>query len=520
MEALMSKGHVRLLAVGLMAVTALWATSVFALSPQTVWTRTYGGTGGEFGLSVQQTSDGGYIIAGETSSFGAGSHDAYLIKTDAGGDTVWTRTFGGPGSEFGNSVQQTSDGGYIVAGETTSFGAGSGDAYLMKMDADGDTVWIRTYGGTGWDDGNSVQQTSDGGYIITGDTDSFGAGGKDAYLIKTDADGDTLWTRTYGGTGEETGWSVQQTSDGGYIIAGDTDSFGAGSYDVYLIKTDASGDTVWTRTYGGTGVDLGGAVQQTSDGGYIFAGMTDSFGAGSYDMYLIRMDASGDTVWTRTYGGAGVEAGGSVQQASDGGYVFTGYTSSFGAGSEDVYLVRTDASGDVVWTRTYGGTGEDAGVLVQQTSNGRYIIIGYTDSFGAGGYDVYLLRVREHNWNAKDEKMGPGPPKLSPRSRKPMLTCGDGMSARLTVDRSCPNPFSEATLIRFDLPEQGEINLSIHDVQGRLVRELVCEVRSAGSHSVAWNGRDFTGAEVVGGIYFVHLQSGGKVSTGKVVVSR
>jgi hypothetical protein len=174
----------------------------------------------------------------------------------------------------------------------------------------------------------------------------------------------------------------------------------------------------------------------------------------------------------------------------------------------------------VVWTRTYGGTGEDAGVLVQQTSNGRYIIIGYTDSFGAGGYDVYLLRVREHNWNAKDEKMGPGPPKLSPRSRKPMLTCGDGMSARLTVDRSCPNPFSEATLIRFDLPEQGEINLSIHDVQGRLVRELVCEVRSAGSHSVAWNGRDFTGAEVVGGIYFVHLQSGGKVSTGKVVVSR
>jgi hypothetical protein len=511
----MSKEQGRLLIIGL--VIGLWATSVFALSPQTVWTRTYGGTGGEFGLSVQQTSDGGYIISGVTSSFGAGSEDAYLIKTDASGDTVWTKTYGGTGSEFGNSVQQTSDGGYIVAGEATSFGAGSGDAYLIKTGASGDTVWTRTYGGTGWDDGNSVQQTSDGGYIIVGDTDSFGAGSKDAYLIKTDANGDTLWTGTYGGTEDDTGWSVQQTSDGGYIIGGMTDSFGAGSYDIYLIKTDAGGDTVWTRTYGGTGVELGGSVQQTSDGGYIIGGMTDSFGAGSYDAYLIKTDASGDTVWTRAYGGTGAEGGGSVQQTPDGGYVFAGYTSSFGAGGDDVYLIRTDANGDPVWTRTYGGTGEDAGVLIKQTSNGRYIIAGYTDSFGAGSYDVYLIRVREHSWKAKDVKFGPPAP--GPGNREPVVVFSNGASTRFAIHGSTPNPFSQETVIRFDLPVRGEVELSIHDVEGRLVRRLLGEVRPPGSNSVVWDGRDFSGAEVAGGIYFLHLKSGGKVATGKVVVA-
>jgi hypothetical protein len=484
-----------------------------------VWTRTYGGTGGEFGLSVQQTSDGGYIISGKTSSFGAGSDDAYLIKTDASGDTVWTRTYGGTGSEFGNSVQQTSDGGYIVAGETTSFGAGSGDAYFIKTDASGDTVWTRTYGGTGWDDANSVQQTSDGGYIIVGDTDSFGAGSYDVYLIKTDASGDTTWTRIHGGTEGDTGWSVQQTSDGGYIIAGDTDSFGAGSYDIYLIKTDTSGDTVWTRTYGGTGVELGASVQQTSDGGYIIGGMTNSFGAGSYDAYLIKTDASGDTVWTRTYGGTGLDGGGSVQQTSDGGYIFAGYTSSFGAGGDDFYLIRTDASGDPVWTRTYGGTGEDAGVSIQQTSTGRYIIAGYTDSFGAGSYDVYLIRVREHNWKAKDVKL-PLPPSPGPGKGEPVVALSNTVPARLVIHGSAPNPFSEGTVIRFNLPEQGDVNLSIHDVEGRLVRELVGEVRPAGSNSVVWDGRNSSGRAVQAGIYFVRLESGGRVAAGKIIVAQ
>ena len=213
----------------------------------------------------------------------------------------WERDYGGAGTEYSYSVQQTTDAGYIVAGGTLSFG-NSYQVYLIKTNASGDTLWTRTYGGTNYDYGRSVQQTSDAGYIIAGFTNSFGAGGMDVYLIKTNASGDTLWTRTYGGTDNDPGYSVQQTSDTGYIVAGATHSFGAGD-DVYLIKTDGSGDTLWTRTYGGTNQDLGYSVRQTSDGGYIIVGSTNSFGAGNYDVWLIKTNASGDTLWTRTYGG-------------------------------------------------------------------------------------------------------------------------------------------------------------------------------------------------------------------------
>jgi hypothetical protein len=514
----MSKEHVRLLAVGLAAVTALWATSVFALYPDTLWTRTYGGTLEEYGVSVQRTSDGGYVIGGWTASFGAGLRDAYLIKTDAIGEMVWTRTYGGRHNEWGHSVQQTSDGGYIIAGETGSFGAGRWDAYIVKTGAGGDTLWTRVYGDTLDDGGYSVQQTTDGGYIVAGYTHSFGPGDADVYLIKTDASGDTVWTRTYGGTGVESAESVQQTSDGGYVIAGYTDSFGAVGHDVYLIKTDASGDTVWTRRYGGTGWERGHSVQQTSDGGYIIAGYTDSFGAGQTDVYLIKTGAEGETLWTRTFGGANWERGNSVQQTTDGGYIIGGWTSSFGAGSNDVYLIRTDASGDTVWTRTYGGTGAEEGHSIQQTARGRYIIGGWTSSFGAGQSDFYLIRLKEGRWKVKEEKL-PLPPTPGRGNGELVVGFGNEVSGRLALRGSTPNPCSQGTVIRFHLPEQGEINLSIHDVQGRLVRELVGEVRPLGSNSVAWDGRDFTGAEVPVGIYFVRLEAGSKVATSKVVVA-
>ena len=359
----------------------------------TLWTRTYGGSSSDFGYSVQPTSDGGYILAGWTGSFGAGIANFYLVKTDADGNTLWTRTYGGSDFEEAYSVRQTTDGGYIVAGYTSSFGAGSFDVYLVKTDESGNELWTRTYGGGGSEIAYSVQQTTDGGYIIAGYTDSFGAGSADFYLVKTDSNGDTLWTRTYGGTDSDQSRSVQQTTDGGYIIAGYTSSFGAGGYDFYLVKTDADGNTLWTRTYGGSGTDQGYSVQQITDGGYIIAGITGSFGAGSADFYLVKTDANGDSLWTRTYGGSGTDQGYSVDQTTDGGYIVAGYTESFGAGSWDFYLVKTDADGDTLWTRTYGGSSYDCGWSVQQTPDDGYIIAGYTMSFGAGGIDFYLVKV-------------------------------------------------------------------------------------------------------------------------------
>jgi hypothetical protein len=374
-------------------VTCLLLSVVFLssiASAQTNWARTYGGESNDAGSSVQQTTDGGFIVVGETYSFGAGGTDVYLIKTNAQGDTLWTRTYGGSRCEMGRDVRQTSDGGYVITGSIWTYGVGDTDLYLVKTDSSGREVWTRVYGGLGRDAGHSVRQTTDGDYIIVGTSRSSGDSLGDVWLIKTNASGDTLWTRTFGGPSEDMGNSVQQTADGGYILAGSTRSFGAGSDDVYLIKTDAQGDTLWTRTYGGTGSDDGNSVEQTTDDGYIIAGSTSSFGAGSNDAYLIKTDAQGDTLWTRAYGGPSREAGYSVQQTADGGYIIGGLTFSFGAGSDDVYLLKTDAQGDTLWTRIYGGSQNDGGRSVGQTSDGGYVVAGFSRS---GVLKVYLIKT-------------------------------------------------------------------------------------------------------------------------------
>ena len=367
-------------------MTAICALMTSAALAQQRWTRTYGGAGDEYGYSVRQTQDGGYIVAGRSASYG-NLVQVYLIKTSASGDTLWTRTYGGAGDEYGRSVQQTSDGGYIVAGWTFSFGNAQ-QAYLIKTNAGGDTLWTRTYGGGGDDGGGSVQQTSDGGYIVAGWTGSFGYGDQ-VYLIKTDAYGDTLWTRSYGGEGADLALSVQQTSDEGYIVAGYTTSFGD-SFQVYLIKTNASGDTIWTRSFGGAGDDGSRSAEQTSDSGYIVAGYTTSFGDSS-QVYLIKTSASGDSIWARTYGGRNDDVGSSVQQTSDTGYIVAGEAYSSGRGFE-VYLVKTNASGDTLWTRNYGGASGDHAYSVQQTHDAGYIVAGRTASFG-NQYQVYLIKM-------------------------------------------------------------------------------------------------------------------------------
>ncbi|MFQ5906442.1 MAG: FlgD immunoglobulin-like domain containing protein, partial [bacterium] len=349
--------------------------------------KTYGGIADDWGLSVQQTSDGGYIVAGFTESFGAGSEDAYLVKTDSFGVVLWSRTYGGTNADRANCVQRTRDGGYILVGFTDSYGPGKRDVYLLKTDALGETLWVRTYGGGGNDDGKCVRQTSDGGYIIAGWTTSFGAGGIDFYLIKTDPLGNAYWTKTYGGTSFDKAFSVRQTLDGGYIVTGWTNSYGAGRDDIYLVKTDSLGNAVWIRTYGSPYMDAGHSVLQMTDGGYLVAGYTCPSGQGNADIYLVRTDSSGNTLWSTTYGGLSEDCGWFVQQTPDGGFVIAGQT------GRQLCLIKTTALGDTSWTRKYGGNSWEVGQSVQHTSDGGYIVAGVTHSFGAGGLDVYLIKT-------------------------------------------------------------------------------------------------------------------------------
>jgi len=356
------------------------------------WEKTFGGSSEEIGLSVQKTSDGGYIILGDTKSFGAGDYDVYLIKTDSEGNLEWDETYGGTSYDVGYEVQETVDGGYIIAGITYSFGAGSSDIYVIKTDPCGVLEWQKTFGGSSVDDGHSVRQTADGGYIVGGQTQSYGAGDKDMYLIKLDEDGNEEWSNTYGASGKDHGYFVRQTSDLGYIITGDTQSYGAGSADVYLVKTDPCGVLEWQKTYGGTGYDEGGSVKQTADGGYIIGGRTNTYGAGDYDFYLIKTDPCGILDWQKWYGGSAFDHGKSVQQTQDGGYVFAGYTYSYGAGSSDAYIIKTDSVGNVQWENTCGGALMDSATSIQEIAGSEYIFTGKAN--GASGVsDVYLVKL-------------------------------------------------------------------------------------------------------------------------------
>ncbi len=358
--------------------------------------RTVNAAGMNGGLSLAETRDGGFIGTGQHGTSGAGSCDVYVYKVDACGYPEWYKTYGGIGEDGGYAIQQTSDGGYIVAG-LTYFGAGGYDMLLLKIDASGTVQWSKTIGSSGNDYGLRVKQTNDGGYILAGYITGIGFGAEDAALIKTDANGNISWMKLYGGAGSEWGNYVEQTSDGGYMVMGYTTSFGAGGFDLYLIKTDGLGNLQWTKTYGGAGSDassqwgLSGKI--TSDGGFMLCANTDSWGAGSNDFLLIKTDSQGNLKWAKTYGGPSDDQPRFADQTRDGGFILSGYTTSFGAGSLDAYLIKTDSSGNLQWSKAYGGPGSDRGSMVSQAADGGYAVSTVTSSFGANYFDALFMKT-------------------------------------------------------------------------------------------------------------------------------
>ena len=276
--------------VGIVAVLLLLACLVGPAqagakfsAPAEGWNRTFGGSSSDRGYSVAQTSDGGYIITGETYSYGAGEQDVWLIKTDPKGNKEWDKTFGGKYTDYGCSVAQTSDMGYIITGLTDSYSVGM-RVWLIKTDSKGNEEWNKTFFDSSC--GYSVIQTSDEGYVIVGET-YWKSYANDIWLIKTDSKGNEEWNKTFGGSDDDGGFSVTQTSDRGYIITGYTCSYGAG--DVWLIKTDSEGNKIWDKTFGGSAFDSGYSVTQTSDGGYIITGETNSYGG--CNIYLVKVEA-------------------------------------------------------------------------------------------------------------------------------------------------------------------------------------------------------------------------------------
>jgi hypothetical protein len=347
-----------------------------------LWSQTYGGVSSDAAEALVQTSDGGYALAGYTTSFGAGSYDFWLVKTDANGNVEWNQTYGGAGIEHACALVGTSDGGFALLG-TASFGAGKRDFWLVKTDEFGNMKWNQTYGGTDYDDPSSLVTTSDGGYALAGWTTSFGAEGDDFWLVKIDAYGNVEWSHTYGRGRSDRARALIATSDGGYAIAGETISIGYEDmphWDFWLVKTDLNGDMEWNQTYGrGTGENAD-ALIETSDGGYAIAGDTSilnpEIGIVS-DIWLVKTDEYGDMEWNQTYSGGRAYA---LVETFDGGLALAG----------GARLVKTDVYGSMEWNRTYGGF---ANALVK-TSDVGYALAGYAP-IDAGTYDFWLAKTDE-----------------------------------------------------------------------------------------------------------------------------
>ena len=356
------------------------------------WARSFGGQNADFAWTAQQDTDNGYIIGGWTESFGAGAADLLLVKLDASGSVVWQKTYGGNANEAADLILTTADG-YVVVGYTGSFGAGGLDVWFLKLDKAGSVVWQKTYGGTSDDEAISVLLADDGGFAIAGETKSFGAGDWDVWVIKLDRDGNVQWQKTYGGPAKDTASAdpFQQTPDGGYVLVGRTASFGAGESDAWVLKLDALGAIEWERTFGGPEHDEAHAVRIARDGSYVVAGFTESFGAGGVDTWLLKLDADGSVQWQKTYGGSRDDLTWTVGDTFDGGAIVGGTTESFGGGGSDLMLLKLDANGDIQWQKTYGGNRNDEANSVRQTTDGGFIVVGGT--VVANRWDYWALKL-------------------------------------------------------------------------------------------------------------------------------
>lgn len=473
--------------------------TLFAQTPDTLWSRIHDiAPDIDEGKCVRETMEGGYIITGScVPDWGVSHIDVLLLKTDASGNILWTRVYDGNFLEEGLSVEQTFDGGYVVGGRRLTgsypfYDPPISDAWILKTDLNGDTLWTKTYGGTGNDYCTSIRQTPDSGYVLTGTmhsehcfpsyeiNENYKPGTSKAWLIKTDPCGDTLWTRTYGERSH--GNSVDRTSDGGYIVAGwifpdeqDNQS------DVYLIRTDSRGDTLWTKIIGGDDYDAGFCVRQTADG-YVIAGQTKPQGK-PYDGLLIKTDLTGGVLWSKTFGSALSDAAFSVD-VSDDGYFITGSTNGtwWVTNKADMWAFQTDINGNLIWERILNIRLSDIGFSGIQSSDGGYVMTGMTSS-GFGG-DLWLA------------KLGQGSTSIDIKDTQSPVT-------DFILHQNYPNPFNAETTIFFELKESAPVTLKIYNLLGYKVQTVFQDARfPAGVHSVRVHAGRWDN-----GVYFYRLEA-------------
>ncbi|NOY58561.1 MAG: T9SS type A sorting domain-containing protein [Calditrichaeota bacterium] len=451
--------------------------------------------------SVRLTNDGGFILAGGTVLLDAEYNDATLIKLDSYGQIEWNNVYGDEDwSEGFSEAIQTLDGGFIAVGSKANSGRlEPPDGWIVKTDASGTVLWEKTFGSEEHDRASCVIMTDDGGYLVSGSYqyDTTERQDEDAYLMKLSANGETQWEKKYGGSGGEKAGTVKKTADGGYAFVGFTDSYGAGGFDAYLVKVDANGNELWHKTYGGSDWDIAGTMTLTNDGGYLLAGWTADFGAQARDVYLIKTDAEGNEQWHKIYGGVHKDGASEVIATQDGGYlVVGGYENTFfsQAWRSDGYIIKIDDAGNEIWSKTYGDYNDDGFSAVREVGDGGYIISGSTSSYGNSS-EVFLLKINK--WGGFTSV------NLIENTRP----------TEFQLEQNYPNPFNNETVIRYQLPKNSHVTLNIYNMTGQKVRTLIDAFQTSGMHSVHLDAKD-----LASGLYLYKITTDRFVKTKKMLL--
>jgi len=507
--------------------------------PAIVWQKSLGGNDFDWAYSIQQTDDGGFIVAGYSESNDGdvsgnrGSADYWVVKLNSAGEIEWQRSLGGSGDDVAYSIQQTSDGGFIVAGRSNSNDGdvsgnhGSADYWVVKLNSSGEIVWQTSLGGSSWDFVPSIQQTADGGFIVAGgstsnDGDVSGNhGGGDYWVVKLNSAGEIEWQRSLGGSSYDAANSIQQTSDGGFVVAGGSYSIDGdvsgnhGSADYWVVKLNSAGEIVWQKCLGGSDNDLAFSIQQTADGGFIIAGYSCSNDGdvsgnhGSRDYWVVKLNSAGEIEWQKCLGGSGDDEARSIHQTADGGFIVAGYSESndgdvsgnhpggyYESDSTwheypDYWVVKLNSFGEIVWQKSLGGSDYDEAFSIQQITDGGFIIAGVSYSndgdvsghHGSTDYSDYWIV------------------KLSPEEK---ITKNTIIPEQFEIN-VFPNPFNSSCAITVSggrgLACQTPTEIAIYDLRGNLIATPCSADRSASLVPLDKGDRNRASAKVSGGIW-------------------
>ena len=479
----------------LLSAALIFNISIFAQAPIIQWQKCFGGTNTDSAHSILQTADGGYIAMGKSRSTdidAIGNHgqdDLLIIKMDYLGTILWKKIYGGSGPEMAGKIQQTSDGGYIIIGSTwsndndVSGNHGNLDVWVIKLDTSGNLTWQKCFGGNNQDTGNSVVQTSDGGYILSCNTFSNNGqvsgnhGTTDAWIVKLTTSGEIVWQKCFGGSNFDSAVSIQNTTDGGYVFIGNSSSNNgdvSGTHsttttDYWVAKISAIGVLQWQKALGGTSDEVATCIRQTSDGGYIISGRTASTNGdvtgfhGWNDYWIVKINSTGTLVWQKTFGGTQEEVAWDVIQTADGGYIVTGYAGSPSGDGDvlfnhstsiptlDIWILRLDATGTILWQKSLGSTGYQESFAIQQTADSGFVVAGGTGGssngdvtgFLGGNLDFWIVKLGDSALSNNEFDM-----------------------QKVTI---YPNPVSSTLSISGNIDLQ---NVNIFDLQGRLVKSI------------------------------------------------